>query len=249
MVKEERFEIILKELKRNKTVTYETFADIIPVSEDTIRRDIDYLYRNGLISKVRGGAMLRSKDPLSFKDRSTYSKNEKSVIALKAQKFVQNGMTIFMDGGTTVCAVASHFPVNISLRIITNNIQLIPIIAQFKNIELIILGGTYHQDTGTLLGVETCTEAGNYFADIYFMGTCAVDHKLGISAVFKADAEVKKVMALSTKKIVALADQNKLRRTETFKVASIDSINVLITDLASDNEELNDFRNLDLQLL
>lgn len=249
MIKEERFEIILRELEEKTTVSYENLSGKIGVSEDTIRRDIEHLYRNGLLTKVRGGAILRKKDPLSFQDRSSFATDAKNTIALKAQKFIKDGITVFMDGGTTVCAIANHLPIAVSLRIITNNPSLIPILIEFKNIELIVLGGVYHRESGVTVGADTCDEVSKYIADLYFMGTCALDSSLGTSATFKADAEVKRTMAKSSKKIIALADQNKLRRTEPFKIVGVDAVDVLITDLNGDHSELKEFRNLGLQII
>jgi|SRR5690606_3717035 len=249
MLKEERFNKILKKLENDGKGTYETFATLLSVSADTVRRDIDYLCRNGLLTKVRGGAISLSKDPMSFQERTSIATDAKDIIGRKAQKFIKNGLTIFMDGSTTVDAVAHHFPLDVSLRVITNHPNLISIVTKYKNIELIILGGTYHSDTATTTGVDTCIDATKYIADIYFMGNCAVDSKLGTSAVFRTDAEVKQSMIKSSKKIIALAGQNKLGRTEAFKVVGMETIDVLITDLASDDVKLDDFRNLGLQLV
>jgi len=249
MLKEERFHTILKRLEKDGKCTYETFASILTVSVDTVRRDIDLLYRNGLLTKVRGGAILRSKDPMSFQERTSVATDAKDIIGRKAQRFIQDGLTIFMDGSTTVDAITHHFPLDISLRVITNHPDLTSMVKKYKNIELIILGGTYHADTATTAGVDTCADAAKYIADVYFMGNCAVDSKLGTSAVFRADAEVKQTMIKSSKKIIALADQSKLGRTETFKVADMDKIDVLITDVASNDTKLEDFRNLGLQLV
>ncbi len=249
MLKEERFDLILDELKKEKTVSYQTFAMLTRVSEDTIRRDIEYLYKNGLISKVRGGAMLRSKDPLSFNERETVSTKEKDIIALKAQRFIKNEMTIFLDGGTTVCAIVSHISRDYHLRIVTNNPKLIPIVSDFPNIELILLGGKYYPNHAVTAGADTCLEVNNYTADLYFMGTCGIHPTNGASAIYKEDAEVKRAMCKSAKKIIVLADKNKLRITETFKASDLENIDVLITDLSSDDNQLNDFRDLDIQIV
>lgn len=249
MLKEERFNTILKKLKKDGKGTYETFSSLLAVSVDTVRRDIDFLYRSGLLIKVRGGAILQSKDPLSFQERTSVATNAKDIIGRKAQKFIKDGLTLFMDGSTTVDAITHHFPLDISLKVITNHPNLTSIVTKYKNIELIILGGTYHADTAITTGVDTCVDATKYIADIYFMGNCAIDSKLGTSAVFREDAEVKQAMIKSSKKIIALADHSKLGRTEAYKVAGIEAIDVLITDLASSDIKLEDFRNLGLKLV
>ncbi|WP_267403092.1 MULTISPECIES: DeoR/GlpR family DNA-binding transcription regulator [unclassified Chryseobacterium] len=249
MLKEERFEIILKELNEKKKVKFEDLALLLQVSEDTIRRDIDILHRNGLLSKARGGAILREKDPLTFHDRQSFLTKEKDIIALKVQSFLKDGMTVFMDGGTTICAVVNCMPLDIKLRIITNNFSVIPLIDKFKNIELIMLGGNYEVDLAVTSGVTTCNEVSKYIADLFIMGTCAIDSGFGVSAVSVTDGETKKVMVESSKKILVLASQNKLGRAEAFKVCSIENIDSLITDLDSNNSELDSFRNLNIQIV
>lgn len=249
MLKEERFEIILNELKEKKKVKYEDLAFVLTVSEDTIRRDIETLHRNGLLSKVRGGAILREKDPLSFNERESFFTNEKNIIALKAQSFIKEGMTVFLDGGTTICTLAAYLPLDINLRIITNNQSLIPILSKYKNIELIILGGIYDYELAITTGITTCKQATEYIADLFIMGTCAVDQHFGITAISMKDVETKKAMMKSSKTTISLANQNKLRRTEPFKVCDIKDIEVLITDLPSDDQELETLRGFDIQII
>lgn len=249
MLKEERFEVILTQLKKKKKVKFEDLAADLNVSEDTVRRDIEHLHRNGLLSKVRGGAISREKDPLSFHDRQSFSADEKNSIALKVQPFIKNGMTVFMDGGTTTCAVANYMPTDTKIRVITNNMSLVPILTQFKNIELVVLGGLYDPNLAVTTGTNTCYEAGQFIADLFIMGTCAIDAGFGASATSISDVETKRTMIRSSKKTIALANQHKLRRTESFKICDIMDIDVLITDLPSDHDELESFRGLNLQIV
>lgn len=249
MLREERFELILSQLKKKNKVKFEDLALAMHVSEDTVRRDIEQLHRNGLLSKVRGGAMLREKDPLSFHDRQSFLANEKNIIALKAQQFIKDGMTVFMDGGTTIGAVANYMPLDIRLRVITNNTSLIPVLSKFKRVELILLGGIYDNDLAVTTGATTCNEASQFIADLFIMGTCAIDAEFGASATSITDVETKRTMIKSSKKIIALANQNKLRRTEPLKICDLQNIDVLITDLASDDQELDSLRNSSVQIV
>jgi DeoR/GlpR family transcriptional regulator of sugar metabolism len=57
MLKEERFNHILKVIKKRGKVIYETLSEDLNISEDTVRRDIESLHNNGLLLKVRGGAI------------------------------------------------------------------------------------------------------------------------------------------------------------------------------------------------
>jgi DeoR/GlpR family transcriptional regulator of sugar metabolism len=249
MLKENRFDFILNELKKKKQLTYEWVAGKLDVSEDTIRRDIDILHRNGLLSKVRGGAMLRARNPLSFQDRSHYLKKEKEVIALKVQQFIKDGLTIFMDGGTTNLAIASLLPSDLSVRIITNNQAIVPVMVQHKHIELIILGGRYNHAGATTYGLATCQQAGNFIADIFLMGTCAVDPVAGVSGDGQPDVDVKRAMIQASGSVLALANHERLFRKEPFKVCELDMLDTIITDLPSDHKDMDEFRNTDIQIL
>jgi DeoR/GlpR family transcriptional regulator of sugar metabolism len=249
MVKEQRFEYILHQLKTKEQVTYEELAGSLELSEDTIRRDIEYLHRNGLLSKVRGGAMLPSKNPLTFQDRSNSYQDEKDLIAAKARGLLRPGMTVFMDGGTTICAIAASLTIDMHLRVITNNIPAIQLLTQYKNIELIVLGGTYEPDTATTTGTITCLDVERYTADVYFMGTCGVDDRFGVSAAAEQDAHVKRAMLKRSKKIVSLVNDKLLHHTAAFHVCDFRQIDVMITNLDSDHADLDAFRDHDVKIV
>jgi DeoR/GlpR family transcriptional regulator of sugar metabolism len=249
MLKEERFTHILTALKKKGKVNLESLSSALNVSEDTIRRDLDSLHNNGLLVKVRGGAISLSKNPLSFQDRTQFLSEEKNVIALKAQQLIKDGKTIFMDGGSTICAVASHLPANASFRLVTNNMALVPILSNYRHIELIVLGGLYDRETAVNTGGQTSSEAGKYNADLYLMGTCALHPYLGISAVFQADGEVKQSMLKNAAKTYALGNHNNLNCTEYYKVCTLEDISGLITDLPPDDPQLDGFRIPGIRLI
>ena len=105
MLKEERLDFIINQLKSNPSVKLGQLSEALKVSEDTVRRDIESLAKNGLLTKVRGGAIPHSPNAHSFKERIHNSEQEKGIIA-KALELVQPGSTILLDGGTTTYALA-----------------------------------------------------------------------------------------------------------------------------------------------
>lgn len=230
-------------------VTYSGMSADLFVSEDTIRRDIDYLHENGLLSKVRGGAIARNKNPLSFQDRADLQSTEKEIIGMKAQSLLKAGMNVFMDGGTTVCAVAQCLSTNSSLRVITNNIALVPLLGQFKNIEVIVLGGNYNRDTQTNTGARTCDEAAEFVVDLYLMGTCAISKDFGITSAIREDGAVKKAMLKGSKTVAVLSNSKKTGTNDAFVVCGLDQINVLVTELPSDDPMLDDLRFKNLKII
>ena len=249
MIKEQRFEFILNKIKTDQQVTYEQIAGSLNVSEDTVRRDIDQLYRNGLVSKIRGGAMLPSRNPLTFQDRNNILLEQKDIIVAKALGFIKEGMTVFMDGGTTICALAGRLPSDINIRIITNNIPAIQLLVNYPDIELIVLGGVYERNSATNTGTVTCLDLERYTADLYLMGTCGVDDKFGVTATIESDAHVKRAMLRRSKKTVSLANQKILHQTEAFRVCDFQDLHAMITNMDSNHADLDGFRNLGVQII
>lgn len=249
MIKEERFEFILKSLEQSNRVTYESLAEGLAVSEDTVRRDIDQLSKSGLLVKVRGGAITPNKNPLSFTDRKESYTDGKKIIALKACQLLKGVRTVFMDGGTTMQILAGTLPPDAKFRVITNNVALVPILATYPGIELVVLGGTYNRETQTNVGQQACKEVGLFEADIYLMGICAIHSEVGITASLLEDGEIKQAMMQSARKTVVLCNAEKLESTDFFKVASLYSVDSIITDLRSNDSRLDIYRKFDLEIL
>ena len=249
MLKEERFSHILTSLRKKGKVVFDTLSAELNVSEDTIRRDIESLHKNGLLLKVRGGAIPQSKNPLNFRDRAEYFSDEKSIIGLKAQQFIKKGQTVFMDGGTTMLSIANHLSADASFRLITNNMSLVPIMSKLKGVELIILGGMYDRTLEVNTGLQVSTEAGKYIADVYFMGTCAADKDFGITAAFQSDGEIKQIMLKNALKTFAIGNSTKLNSIEHYKICELSELTGLISDLSPDHADLDHFRDLGLLLV
>src|SRR4051812_35903717 len=101
MLKEERFQLILDQLNRQRKVLSSELSQQLQVSEDTIRRDLNELSANGLLQKVHGGALPKSLNPYHYGDRIGYAQDDKRVLATKSLPLFENGQLIILDGGTT----------------------------------------------------------------------------------------------------------------------------------------------------
>src|SRR5690606_8441904 len=77
----------------------------------------------------------------SLLKREGLHRGAKAAIAEAALALVQDGETLILDGGSTVQAFGRRLRGR-RHRIITNNLTLIPLLADAPGIELIVLGGT-----------------------------------------------------------------------------------------------------------
>ncbi|WP_221391200.1 DeoR/GlpR family DNA-binding transcription regulator [Dyadobacter sp. NIV53] len=249
MTREKRFNFILEKLSNKNEVGFSQLSKDLNVSEDTIRRDIDALSSNGLLMKIRGGAIPRSHNPLTFKERIGHLRDDKEIIALKAQTLIKSGQTIFMDGGTSVYTLVSLLSTDIKLTVITNNMAIIPALSAYPGIELIVLGGKYLKESETVVGFQAIKMAENFQADLYFMGICALDTEKGVTASFMEEAELKQIMMQNSGMSVALSTFDKLGTFETYRVCPIQDLDYIITEMDIREEKINNFRALGISVL
>jgi DeoR/GlpR family transcriptional regulator of sugar metabolism len=86
----------------------EELSTLFGVSDMTIRRDLEALEREGIIKRVRRGAISatsRSYEP-PFALRAERFREEKSRIGRAASSMVSEGETVILDMGSTVLAAA-----------------------------------------------------------------------------------------------------------------------------------------------
>lgn len=251
MLKEERLDFILQKLKANQVVKLSDLSSSLQVSEDTIRRDIEMLDRNGLCQKVRGGAVPHSPNMQAhaFKDRVNASESQKTIIAQKAIQLIQPGSVILLDGGTTTFKLAGLLPESLSLTVITNSIPVANALMDHPNVEVILAGGKIFKSSQVTMGMETLRLMEKIRVDICFTGVCSLHPQLGVTAPNVDEAEVKRTMLRSANKVVAITTHDKLGTAESFKICDIKEVDTIITEISNRDACFKDYKELGIQVL
>ena len=251
MLKEERLDFILQKLKTNQVVKLGDLSDSLQVSEDTIRRDIETLDRNGLCLKVRGGAVPHSPNMKahSFKERINASENLKSIIDQKALELIYPGATILLDGGTTTFKLAGMLPTNIPLTVITNSIPVVNALMENPAVEVILAGGRIFKSSQVTMGIEAMKLMEKVRVDICFTGICSLHLALGVTAPNFDEAEVKRTMVQSANKVVAITTHDKIGTAESFKVCDIKAVDTIITEISNKDASFLPYKELGIHIM
>lgn len=247
MLKEERLDFIINRLKSNPSVKLGQLSEALAVSEDTIRRDIEGLAKNGLLTKVRGGAIPHSPNAHSFQERIHISENEKVMIAQKALPLIKPGDTILLDGGTTTYTLAGLL--DMPLTIITNNIPVAALLAGRKDMEVIVTGGRIQSDSQATVGGHAMRLLEQSHVDIYFLGVCSLHHQIGVTSIDYFECEMKRAMVKCSDQIVALTGHDKIGTSEAYKICPIDKLDTVITEISPDNEMFEPYRKRNIRIL
>lgn len=248
MLKEERLNFILNEVKvRNRVLLFD-IADKLNVSEDTVRRDLKHLDEQGMIKKVHGGAVSNSFHVYSYSEKDIYAHADKSLIARKAISLIKEEQVILMSGGTTNLELARLMPDHMHLTIFTPSLPVAMQLLEHPSIETIFVGGRLSHDAQIALGGDTLNTLAQVKADICFLGTGYLDVSDGLTEFDWEVVQLKKSMIKSSRKVVALTISEKLNSSQRFKVCEPSSIHTLITELPADNPLLSQFRNAGLEI-
>lgn len=98
---------IAQMLEEQQAITNKELMDCFGISIETVRRDLAYLEKKGLLSRVYGGAVKKEvarTEPL-YANRQGNNGKEKADIAEATQTLIKENDIVFFDLGTTVEAL------------------------------------------------------------------------------------------------------------------------------------------------
>lgn len=234
----ERRTEILAMIRRDKSVRVNELSEKFDVTEETIRRDLDKLDKEGKVKKTYGGAVLEdlvSDDP-SFSDRLTFNMKEKQRIAKFADELIDDGETVFIDMSTTALELVKQVDVNKRFTVITNSLNALVELSQRKNITLITIGGTFKESTLSMEGPMTTKFIDHYYVDKTFFSIKAISKERGIMDSKEHLADIKRHMIKNARDVILLVDSSKFNHYALMNVADLEDVDILVTDYDIDEE-------------
>ena len=222
---EERQRLIVELLARDGRVVAQDLARQFGASEDTIRRDLRELAAAGLCRRVYGGA-LPLPLPLSpagaaLGVRLAQMPGRKQALGTALVALLEAGQTVFVDAGSTNLAALRALPADLRLTIVTNSPLLAAELAGKEAIELIVVGGRVDRRSGAAFGARALRDIAELRPDVYLLGSCALDADSGIAAYGFDEAEFKRALIASARRVVSAATNDKLASGAPFVVAPL----------------------------
>jgi len=191
----------------------------LDVSEDTIRRDLREMARDGLLQRVHGGALPASPATGNLAARGAIALDDKQAIGRAGARLIQPGQVVFVDGGTTAVQLVRQLAPDLRATIVTHSPVIACELLPFENIDVIILGGRLMRHSMVALGAATVEAIGRLRADLYFMGVCSL-HSSGLSTGDFEEACVKRALCQAAAETIVLASSEKLATAAPFKVVA-----------------------------
>ena len=252
-MKRERIEELSELLNKRGKMTLEQLEEHFPkVSQMTLRRDLFQLEEEGKIIRIRGGAMsvkeVQKASGEPYTKKATIHTDEKIEIAQKAAVLVDEGSSIFIDGGTTALYLAKELP-DMTCNVFTNGIAVAKELAQKKNVTINLLGGQLIKEN-----LSTASPlASQYFTDTNFelaiISASAFTPENGFSCGSQIEADLLKLVRKKAKFLYMMLDSSKIGKIMPYTFARAEDINVLITDEAFPESLKEQFKAMDIVVM
>jgi DeoR family transcriptional regulator of aga operon len=235
----ERRDQILQRLHVDGYVEAKVLSRELGVDSSTIRRDLDTLVRSGQAERTHGGArpVTGASSEIPYAVKETERQQEKVAIALVAAREVMDGQTVILDSGSTTYQVALALRHKADLTIITNDLRIGKFVATIPGVRLLVTGGELLGSVFTLVGERAVEFLSDYSADWAFLGADALDPKAGITNTNTLEVPLKRAIISAAAQTIVVADSSKFGHRALAKVASIDEVDLILTDDGLSPEE------------
>lgn len=227
MLAARRYDRILEVLRSESVAEVGHLAQVLGVSETTVRRDLGHLADQGVISRVRGGARGRTTPEPSYAQVAARPHVDRDAIAEAAAALVNDGDVLLLDIGTTVHAVATLLRGR-ELTVVTSSLAVLETLADESGIELVLLGGSVRRNYRSTVGYLTEHALEHIHTQRLFLGTSGV-HPDGSSwDTSVVEVPIKQAMMRAADEVVLLAGPDKFPGSGLARVCGPESVDVLV---------------------
>ena len=230
----ERRQQILALLREQESVRVGELADLLDVSEGTVRNDLNALEEEQRLVRVRGGARLLENDnhtPSSaFARRARINATAKQRIARWAANEVEDGEAILLDASTTVYHMAPLLRQRRNLTIVTNGIEVARSLATNSEHTVIVLGGVLRSDGVSLAGGLGARMLNDLHVSTAFLSCSGLTPRTGLTDVDIQEVELKRHIMQTAHRVVVLADSSKVGKASLSTFARLSDVSHVVTD-------------------
>lgn len=224
---------ILEMARREGKVTVDGLAAHFGVTLQTIRRDLTDLAEAGRLERVHGGAVLPSGTTnIRYEERRALGAQAKAAIARACAAQIPNGISLFLNIGTSTEAVARALLDHKELLVVTNNLNVATILTENPHIEVIVTGGQLRRADGGLVGNLAVDTIRQFKFDLAVIGCSALDADGDLLDFDIQEVSVSQAVLRQSHSTYLVADHAKFSRNAPARIASLAEVDVMFTDAA-----------------
>jgi len=220
---------VLEILSVNKQIKVTFLAELLNISQVTLRRDLAILEKRGIICRRHGYVSLDGADNTG--KRLAFNYMIKKRIAKAAVQTIEEGETVMIESGSCCALLAEELAIaQKKATIITNSIFIKNYTFGLPGISLIFLAGFFQPESQVLVGPLTVKSAENIFTDKFFLGTDGFIPGQAFTCRDHLRAETVVGLSKRAKKVFLLTESDKFNCRGAYNLLGFDSITGIFTD-------------------
>ncbi len=245
----ERHRQIISRLQLAGSVRVSALAAELNVTEETIRRDLEKLDREGKLVRIHGGAVTVETDrrDLPFDVREAVNLDKKRAIAARAVRYINEGDVIALDASSTARELAREIP-DVALTVVTNSVAVAGVLAHRARVRVVATGGILDAPSLSYVGSMAEEAVARYHIRKLFLSSQGVDLERGLSVTADEHARIKRRMIDLAETSYLLADSSKFGCKAVEFFARLDEFSRIVTDTGIDAVMLETMRERGLSV-
>ncbi len=247
----ERRNTILARLSLEGKVIVSDLAREFEVTEETIRRDLEKLDKEGLAKKTYGGAVANqsSTTDLPYSVRKRANVERKQHIAEKIGEMIHDGDRIMLDASSTAIFVAKIIKTRKNITLITNSVEILLELADKDGWNILSTGGALREGALSLVGTSAEKMIRGFHVDLAVCSCKGIDMNMGITDSNERDSEIKQaIFAAADRKILAV-DSTKFDKISFVHVCDTGEVTTVVTDEAPTERWVEHLRSKQVELI
>jgi DeoR family glycerol-3-phosphate regulon repressor len=223
---------ILASVKSRGACSIVELATQLNVSDETIRRNIKPLVRQGLIEKVHGGVVLsQNQEPEPpFEKRMHEQIEEKLMISKLVAEIISDGDSIMLDTGSTTAYVARALGDHRNLSVVTNCTEIARTLVREPSNRVHICGGVMRPDDWATFGTVAIDFVRQFHVNYAILSIGGVTENGSFMDYHLEEAEFSRAVIAQAKKTIVVADHSKFGNANFIKVCDFEQIDIIVVD-------------------
>jgi DeoR family fructose operon transcriptional repressor len=250
---EERQQAIAGLVAERGRLAVTALAEEFGVTTETVRRDLAFLERAGMLRRVHGGAVptgaLTLVEPGLGERHGTRIEAKRKIAIAALDLLPAPDGSVILDGGTSTAALADVLPPDRRLYVATNSVPIAARLSASPTVTLHLLGGRVRGITQTAVGDATVRSLQDLRVDVVFLGTNGISAGHGFSTPDEAEAATKRAMVRAAQRVIVLGDSSKLGREHLVRFAAVEDVDVLVTDGEADPGIVEELEKMGIEVL
>jgi DeoR family ulaG and ulaABCDEF operon transcriptional repressor len=256
MLEQQRHRLILDLLDEKQFVRLQELVETLNASAATIRRDINKLAGEGLLTKIHGGAQLpesAQRPPRQQLQGAAFLASlerhvaQKRAIAERAVAMCRDGETVLINGGSSTFMMAEFLCAR-DVNVLTNSFALAGVLIESGTCRVTLPGGELYRKQNIIVSAFDEDLIQRYHGRWMFMGTPAI----GPYGVMESDPlliQAEQKLLRQAEQLVVLADSSKIGARAQFRFCGLEEVDILITDAGIDAASRTQFEDAGIEVI